>query len=84
MARNNIVGFKDEKGNSLILKQDSEGNLVLPVGGEVKQVGSIVELYGATENDRPFADDVAIGAVYMAVDTQEIWQSNGTEWKVIN
>jgi hypothetical protein len=42
-----------------------------------------MEYYGATVTSRPDITKVPVGAVYQAVDTQEIWQSNGTTWKVI-
>lgn len=41
-----------------------------------------MEYYGATINERPLPTQVPVGAFYMAVDTAEIWQSNGTEWVV--
>lgn len=48
---------------------DSKDNLYKPM-----------ELYGATVADRPAANSVAMGAVFMAVNTREIWQSNTIEW----
>lgn len=36
--------------------------------------------YGATIDDRPAPTSVPVGATFMAVSTQQIWQSNGTEW----
>jgi hypothetical protein len=40
--------------------------------------------YGATVADRPDADEVAVGAVFMAVDTGIITQSNGVDtWVVL-
>lgn len=41
-----------------------------------------MEFYGATMADRPLATAVPVGAYYTAVDTDEMWQSNGTEWVV--
>lgn len=45
--------------------------------------GSSLEIYGATVADRPAANTVPIGAVFMAVNSQDMWQSNGTDWVVI-
>ncbi len=45
--------------------------------------GTTMEFYGATEDERPSADAVEVGAVYMAVDSQTVWQSNGTDWVVM-
>ena len=45
--------------------------------------GSNMELYGATVAARPLATAVTTGAIFMAINTQEIWQSNGTDWVVI-
>lgn len=45
--------------------------------------GSNMELFGADAADKPAADTVPVGATYMAVNTEQVWQSNGTEWKVI-
>lgn len=45
--------------------------------------GNIMEIYGATVADRPPANSVPIGATYMAVNTGDVWQSNGFEWVVM-
>jgi hypothetical protein len=50
---------------------------------EVTIIGNQMEYYGATAGDRPAANSVRVGAVYMSVDTQEVWQSNGTTWVVL-
>ena len=52
--------------------------------GEVTISRNIMELYGATANDRPAANAVPVGACFMAVGTQEIWQSDGTEWIAVH
>lgn len=44
---------------------------------------SAMEYYGATIATRPAANAVPVGAVYMAVNTQEMWQSNGVDWVVM-
>jgi len=49
----------------------------------VQLSGSNMELYGATIDDRPVANAVPIGCCFMAVQTQEMWQSDGTNWVVI-
>jgi len=45
--------------------------------------GSLMEVYKPTVEERPAANSVPVGAVFMAVNTGEIWQSNGTDWVVI-
>lgn len=45
--------------------------------------GNIMEIYGATADDRPPANSVPVGAMYMVVGTEEVWQSNGTDWVVM-
>jgi len=45
--------------------------------------GSLLERYGATEAQRPAANSVPIGTVYMAVQAQELWQSDGAQWVVL-
>ena len=42
-----------------------------------------MEIYGATVANRPAINTVPTGAIFMAVQTQEIWQSDGTSWVVI-
>ena len=50
---------------------------------KVQQSGTIMEIYGATVDDRPPANSVPVGAMYMVVGTEEVWQSNGTDWVVM-
>jgi hypothetical protein len=45
--------------------------------------GTNMEHYGATIDQRPPAGDVPVGAIYLAVNTEEMWQSNGFEWVVL-
>ena len=45
--------------------------------------GAIMEHYGATVAQRPEATEVPVGAAYMAVNTGDVWQSNGFEWVVL-
>ncbi len=62
---------------------------LLTVGSaEVSDVNPVpiklaMEIYGATVANRPAASAVQVGAIFMAVQTQEIWQSDGTSWVVI-
>lgn len=44
---------------------------------------SEMDIYGSTIADRPLASAVAVGTMFKAVTTQEVWQSNGTDWVVI-
>jgi hypothetical protein len=48
-----------------------------------KSTGSTMEIYKATVAERPAANSVPVGACFMAVNTGEIWQSNGTDWVVM-
>ncbi len=50
---------------------------------KVQLSGTIMELYGATIDERPPANSVPVGATYMAVNTQDVWQSNGNDWVVM-
>lgn len=50
---------------------------------KVAQYGTNMEVYGATVAQRPPANSVPVGAIYMAVNTGDVWQSNGTDWVVI-
>jgi len=47
---------------------------------KVQVSGTIMEVYGATVDQRPDPTAVLVGAAYMAVNTGEVWQSNGFEW----
>ena len=51
-----------------------------PATQNVQLTGSNMEYYGATVAQRPAANSVPVGAYFMAVQTQEIWQSDGTDW----
>lgn len=59
-------------GGNRVLLYDANGNPI-----------ATMEYYGATLGERPAATDVPVGAVYTAVQTQESWQSDGTEWVAI-
>lgn len=45
--------------------------------------GNSMSSYGATVANRPAANSVPIGHIYTAVNTQNAWQSNGTDWVVV-
>ena len=45
--------------------------------------GSLLERYGATVAERPAANSVPVGTVYMAVQAQELWQSDVAQWVVM-
>lgn len=73
----NLTAIKGQYGDALIPVQvDAEGRIVLAAD-------VIMEYYGATASERPAVADVPVGAVYMAVRTQEMWQSDGTQWVVM-
>ena len=46
----------------------------------VELTGSLMEIYKPTVEERPAANSVPVGACFMAVNTGEVWQSNGTDW----
>ena len=71
-----VIG-RDPNGKAKIVNVDEHGNL------KVAQSGNIMEHYGATVAQRPEANEVPVGAGYMAVNTGEVWQSNGFEWVVL-
>jgi len=50
---------------------------------KVQLSGNIMEIYGATVDQRPDPTTVPVGAGYMAVNTGDVWQSNGFEWVVL-
>ena len=78
-ATNKEVKRLSTKLDLLNTKLDSaaEGDL------RVQLSGTIMEYYGATVAQRPEATEVPVGATYMAVNTGDVWQSNGTDWVVI-
>ena len=68
---------RDPDGEAKIINVDENGNV------KVQLSGTIMEFFGATIDERPPANSVPVGAIYMAVNTQEVWQSNGIEWVVM-
>ena len=82
------------KSQLYVLLVDAAGAPVLDVDGDRQvvalrsvddrlQVSSGMESYGATIATRPLATAVPIGFAFMSVATQEIWQSDGTNWVVM-
>jgi hypothetical protein len=70
------VKIKNAAGTNT-LEPDEDGQI------GVKVNGSLPTLYGATVATRPAANMVAVGQTWKAVTTQEMWQSDGTNWVVI-
>lgn len=51
---------------------------------KVALTGTLTELFGASLSDRPPASSVSVGATFMVVGTDIVYQSNGTDWVVIS
>lgn len=83
------MGYKDKtiltdkNGDPIPQIWDPALNNFTPYEGRVTLSGTIMEIYGATIANRPNANSVPIGATYMAVNSQEVWQSNGADWVVM-
>jgi hypothetical protein len=77
MAKGVPIQGRNPSGNAQIANVTAEGDL------KVQLSGNIMEIYGATVDDRPPANSVPVGAMYMVVGTEEVWQSNGTDWVVM-
>jgi len=77
MAKGVPIQGRNPSGNAQIANVTAEGDL------KVQLSGTIMELYGATIDERPPANSVPVGATFMAVKTQEVWQSDGTDWVVM-
>lgn len=69
---------KTGDGNPKDLLVNEQGKLQT----ETVVVQDIFTSYGKTIDDRPPASSVPIGHVFMAVKTQEMWQSYGDDWEV--
>lgn len=67
--------------NPIEVQADANGNLKTSISGSLPK--SEMDIYGSTIADRPLASAVAVGTMFKAVTTQEVWQSNGTDWVVI-
>ena len=77
MAKGIPLMGRDPDGKAKMINVDENGNV------KVQQSGTIMEYYGATVAQRPEATEVPVGAAYMAVNTGDVWQSNGFEWVVL-
>lgn len=68
-----------------LVKAELEAIKANQISGDqkVQLSGNIMEYYGATVAQRPEATEVPVGAAYMAVNTGDVWQSNGFEWVVL-
>ena len=65
-------------GKAKMINVDEHGNV------KVQQSGTLTELFGASLSDRPPASSVSVGATFMVVGTDIVYQSNGTDWVVIS
>lgn len=68
------VTIKDPTDGANKMKVNADGSILSQL------TGSLMQQYGATVASRPAANAVPVGAYFMAVDTQDIWQSNGSSW----
>jgi len=75
------IAGRGPDGNAKALRTNADGDLLVAVNGSLPK--SQMEYYGATVADRPAANTVPVGAVYMAVNSGEVWQSNGISWVVM-
>lgn len=75
--------LRDLDNNPIPQIWDSVLGDFVPYEGKVVVSGNELEYYGATISERPLATSVKVGSVFMAVNTQEFWQSNGSTWVVI-
>ena len=73
------------KGELELVKAELQAMKANQLSGDAKVQlsGNIMEYYGATVEQRPEATEVPVGAAYMAVNTGDVWQSNGFEWVVL-
>jgi hypothetical protein len=76
-GQNTIAYIKTTGGVWVPQSGNSDGSINTTLSG------SNMELYGATVNDRPDATTVPVGCAFQSVQTQEIWQSDGTTWVAI-
>ncbi len=73
--------IKGESGSSYVKDRDALNKLTA-IEDKINTLAKM-ELYGATVDQRPAINTVPVGAAYMAVNSGNIWQSNGFEWVVI-
>jgi hypothetical protein len=79
------VAVEDLKSELILVKSELANIKANQLSGDQKVTlsGNIMEYYGATVEQRPEATEVPVGAAYMAVNTGDVWQSNGFEWVVL-
>lgn len=75
MSYNSKTVLKDAKGNPVPQQFNPADDNYQPL--------QVMEYYGPTVSSRPAANLVPVGAVFCAVQSQEYWQSDGTQWVVI-
>ena len=83
----------DASGNAILNAAGDEQLIEVQAdaNGKIKTLSELngslpkseMEGYGATVATRPLATAVPIGYAFMSVTTQEIWQSDGTNWVVV-
>ncbi|MCA1021648.1 hypothetical protein [Halobacillus litoralis] len=49
---------------------------------DTQLTGSSMEQFGADISERPDASTVPVGYIFILVDTDEMWMSNGSTWVV--
>lgn len=71
--------------NVSITGMDLEGELAESIDAKLANISDAMQVvkYGNAIAQRPAASAVPIGAFFMLVPTQELWQSDGTNWVVI-
>jgi hypothetical protein len=79
------IAVEDLKSELILVKSELANIKANQLSGDQKVTlsGNIMEYYGATVEQRPEATEVPVGAAYMAVNTGDVWQSNGFEWVVL-
>ena len=79
------IAVEDLKSELILVKSELANIKANQISGDqkVQLSGTIMEYYGATVAQRPEATEVPVGAAYMAVNTGDVWQSNGFEWVVL-
>ena len=89
-TQGSIILYQQIVGMGSYLDMEEQAGIVvldhgIPAANPVptQLTGNSMETYKATVAERPDADSVPVGAIFMAVNTGEIWQSNGTDWVVM-
>jgi len=79
------IAVEDLKSELNLVKSELANIKANQLSGDqkVQQVGTVMELYGATIADRPPANTVLVGATFTIVDESgyfQTWISDGTKW----